>query len=109
MRFLGDLVKCYADTIDYMRIDTAMLMRNMGKERWRAYYSGSVYIQDGKIEAGDVVVPIDMEKEMVKRLKEFGCPPEYIHRHPEFNTSHIHLSGCHIGGKERQFARIVSE
>jgi hypothetical protein len=46
---------------------------------------------------------------MVSRLREFGCPPEYIHRHPEFGTSHIHLSDCPIRDRVAQFAKLISE
>jgi len=112
VRFLGEeLVNCHADTVDYRRIDTDMLMKSMGKTRWRVYYEGSVWIDESKgtVGAGDVVVPIELEGEMVKRLEAFSCKPEYIHRHPEFGTSHIHLSDCRIRDRVSEFARLVSE
>jgi len=110
-RFLGaELVKCYKDTIDYKRMDTYRLMKEMGKEKWSAYYTGSVWIDErkGTIGSGDVVVPLELKDEMVKKLKAFSCSPAYIHEHPEFRTAHIHIEDCPIRGRERKFAETVS-
>lgn len=110
IKFLGDkLVRCYTDTIDYKRFDTYELMK--GREAWSAYYTGSVWIDEseGTVGAGDVVTPIEKEDEMVKKLHGFGCPPAYVHKHPEFGTSHIHLAKCPIRDRVREFARLVSE
>jgi hypothetical protein len=106
-----ELVKCFPDTIDYKRIDTHKLMKEMGKEVWSSYYTGSVWIDESKgiVGAGDVVVPIELTREMEKKLREFGCPPAYVHEHPEFRTSHIHISDCNIRNKTREFAKLVSE
>jgi hypothetical protein len=109
-RFLGaELVNCYTDTIDYIRPDTYALMKRMGKEAWRAYYQGSIWVNEdkGEIGAGDVVTPLEKESETVERLKSFGCPPEYIHRHTEFNTCHIHISECKVKGRELEFVKII--
>jgi hypothetical protein len=111
IEFLGEeQVKCFTDTIDYMRLDTTLLMKEMGRERWKMYYQGAVWINEdeGTVGAGDVAVPIEKEDEMVEKLKKFGCPPDYIHRHPEFKTSHIHFSDCPIKGRVREFAELVS-
>jgi len=110
--FLGpELVKCYTDTIDYKRADTYKLMKELGKETWSAYFTGSIFINESKgtVGAGDVVTPIEKEGEMVKKLHEFGCPPAYIHKHPEFGTSHIHLEDCPIKDRVREFAKLVSK
>jgi hypothetical protein len=103
-------VRCYPDTIDYKRSDTFKLMKEMGKEHFSAYYTGSVWVNESKgtVGAGDVVVPIEKTDEMVKKLRDFGCPPAYVHRHPEFKTAHIHLSDCPIRDRVREFARLVS-
>lgn len=109
-RFLGvELVKCYTDTIDYIRPDTYVLMKRMGKEAWKAYYQGSIWVNEskGEIGAGDVVTPLEKESEMVDRLRKFGCPPAYIHQHPEFNTSHIHIDSCKVKGRELEFVKLI--
>lgn len=111
-KFLGaELVKCRTDTVDYMRIDTYRLMKEMGKERWKPYYEASIWINEsaGTIGAGDVVVPIELTDEMVSKLESFGCKPAYIHKHEEFKTSHIHLVDCPIRSRESRFAELVSE
>jgi hypothetical protein len=112
IKFLGgEFVQCYADTIDYKRHDTAQLMKELRKETWRGYYIGSVWINEarGVVGAGDVVVPIEKTTEMAEKLKSFGCPPAYIHEHPEFKTSHVHFSNCPISNRVREFARLISE
>jgi len=108
-RFLGaELVNCYTDTIDYTRPDTYALMKRMGKEIWKAYYQGSIWMNENRGEvSGDVVTPLEKETETIERLKKFGCPPEYIHRHTEFNTCHIHISDCKVRGRELEFVKVI--
>jgi len=111
MKLLGpELVRCHRDTVDYFRRDTHKLMKEMNKEVWSAYYEGSLWVNElkGVVGAGDVVVPTELEAEMVERLKEFGCSPAYVHRHPEFRTSHIHLSDCHVRGREGRFCELIT-
>jgi hypothetical protein len=111
-RFLRPhLVRCYKDTIDYKRLDTYVLMERRNKKAWSVYYTGSLWIDESKesIGAGDIVIPIEKEEAMVKKLHEFSCAPEFIHRHPEFGTSHVHLSNCPIKNRVRDFAKLISE
>lgn len=101
-------VRCYGDTIDYTRPDALEEINKRSKSEWKAYATGSVFILRDKVEAGDVVVPLDKQEEMEQRLTSYGCPPKYVHRHEQFGTAHIHIERCPIRGREREFARIVS-
>jgi len=108
--FLNDLVRCYTDTIDYIRTDVYRRMLEMKKELWRGYYTGAVWINEktGCIEAGDVVVLLEDMNRMMEALKKFGCKLGYIHQHHEFGTAHIHIESCPIRGREREFAKLIT-
>lgn len=109
--FLGpELVRCYKDTIDYTRFDTASMMRAAHREAARAFYTGSIWVDEtkGEIGFGDVVVPTQKEEEMKRKVEEFGCKISYVHVHPEYGTSHIHVEKCPVRAKEYRFAEIVT-
>jgi len=109
-RFIGEpFVQCYTDTVSYTRPDSLEALKKKGKARFVGYATGAFFILDDVIRSGDVVVPLELVEEKIRELERFGCPPQYIHRHEEFGTGHIHIGNCVIRGRHRQFARIVGE
>jgi hypothetical protein len=88
------MVNCYTDTIDFTKPEVATIMRARSKEKWiPSYGTGSIAIDEAtrSIMAGDVVVPIGREEETKRGLQEQGCRVTYVHTHPEFGVSHVHL------------------
>ncbi|MEM4977395.1 MAG: hypothetical protein QXT64_08735 [Desulfurococcaceae archaeon] len=111
IEFLGpELVRCWADTIDYQRLDTYSRMKERKMTEWRAYYTGSLWVNErkGTVDAGDVVGLLEMADELARRVRGFGCRVTEIHRYPQFGTAHIHLTECPVKGKEREFARLIT-
>jgi len=107
VRVYGGLRDC---TIDTKRPDVIRVMKERGKSEWiGSYGSGSVWISEEtrRMEAGDIVVPLELKDMKIREMKDYGCTIEEVHEYKDFGVSHIH-GVCPIIDP-RRFARLVAK
>jgi hypothetical protein len=88
-------------TIDYVRPEIHQVMSERGLIPWLwTYGAGGMYIDEGKVKAGDVVVPFSKSLPKARELQDYGCTiyTRHHHTHPieekaglKDVTTHVHF------------------